>query len=230
MDIRRSFYLHNEISYTNKTIFLCWTRPYAILVSRNVPPNNPAHQGFLTDSHTLQSWQPNMANQGGQTTISVSLENPSTDQCVLKEDENGPRGLNSFALDTSESYFRDALLPRYRLQWRHNEHDGVSNHQPHDCLLNRLFRPRWKKTSKLCVTGLCEGNSPGTGEIPAQRTSYAENVSIWWRHLVRLCVCFMHSCFRIKSLSDLNSEYLNRLYDELIYPKIKYLWRNSNRK
>ena len=23
------------------------------------------------------------------------------------------------------------------LQWRHNERDGVSNHQPHDCLLNR---------------------------------------------------------------------------------------------
>ena len=25
------------------------------------------------------------------------------------------------------------------LQWRHNGRDGVSNHQPHDCLLNRLF-------------------------------------------------------------------------------------------
>ena len=23
------------------------------------------------------------------------------------------------------------------LQWRHNERDGVSNHQPRDCLLNR---------------------------------------------------------------------------------------------
>ena len=32
------------------------------------------------------------------------------------------------------------------------------------------------------VTGLCEGNSPVTGEFPAQRTSNAENVSIWWRH------------------------------------------------
>ena len=38
------------------------------------------------------------------------------------------------------------------LQWRHN---GVSSHQLHDCLLNRLFRHRWKKSSKLCVTGLC---------------------------------------------------------------------------
>ena len=60
--------------------------------------------------------------------------------------------------------------------------DGVSNDQPHDCLLKRLFRHRSKKTSKLRVTGLCEGNSPVTGEFPAQRASNAENVSIWWRH------------------------------------------------
>ena len=26
------------------------------------------------------------------------------------------------------------------------------------------------------------GNSPVTGEFPAQRASYAENASIWWRH------------------------------------------------
>ena len=70
------------------------------------------------------------------------------------------------------------------LRWRHNGRDGVSNHQPHDCLLNRLFRRRSKKTSKLRVTGLCVGNSPGTGEFPAQMASNAENVSIWWRHHV----------------------------------------------
>ena len=68
------------------------------------------------------------------------------------------------------------------LHWRHNDHDGVSNHQPHGCLLNRLFRRRSKKTSKLRVTGLCAGNSPGTGEFPAQMASNAEKVSIWWRH------------------------------------------------
>ena len=52
------------------------------------------------------------------------------------------------------------------LHWRHNDHDGVSNHQPHDCLLNRLFRRRSKKTSKLRVTGLCVGNSPGPVNSP----------------------------------------------------------------
>ena len=39
-----------------------------------------------------------------------------------------------------------------------------------------------KKTSKLRVAGLCAGNSPRTGEFPAQKASNAENVSIWWRH------------------------------------------------
>ena len=68
------------------------------------------------------------------------------------------------------------------LQCRHNKHDGVSNHQPHHCLLNRLFRRRSNKTSKLRVTGFCVGNSPGTGEFPAQMVSDGENVSIWWRH------------------------------------------------
>ena len=47
------------------------------------------------------------------------------------------------------------------LQWRHIERDGVSNHQRHDCLLNRLFRRRSKKTSKLRVTDICAGNITG---------------------------------------------------------------------
>ena len=68
------------------------------------------------------------------------------------------------------------------LQWRHNGRDGVSNHQPHYCLLKRLFRRRSKKTSKFRVTGHCVGNSPGTGEFPAQMASNAENLPTRWRH------------------------------------------------
>ena len=52
------------------------------------------------------------------------------------------------------------------LHWCHNDHDGISNHQPHSCLLSRLFRRRSKKTSKLRVTGLCGGNSPGPVNSP----------------------------------------------------------------
>ena len=72
--------------------------------------------------------------------------------------------------------------PHDTLQWRHKGHDGVSNHLPHDYLLNRLFSRRSKKTSQLRVTGLCVGKSPVTGEFPAQMVSNAENGSIWRRH------------------------------------------------
>ena len=67
-------------------------------------------------------------------------------------------------------------------QWRHNQHDCVSNYPCLDGLLNRLLKPRSKETSKLRVTGLCEGNSPVTGEISAWSASNAENVSVCWRH------------------------------------------------
>ena len=50
--------------------------------------------------------------------------------------------------------------PLYPLQWCHNEADDVSNHQPHDCLLKRLFRRRSKETSKLWLV-----NSPQKGPV-----------------------------------------------------------------
>ena len=86
------------------------------------------------------------------------------------------------------------------LQWRYNECDDVSYHRRLDCLFNRLFRRRSKKTSKLRVTGLYEGNPP-IGEFPAQRASNAENVSIWWRHHVVTLTRVSkldHHCFRQK--------------------------------
>ena len=43
------------------------------------------------------------------------------------------------------------------LQWRHNEHDGVSNHLPHDCLIRRLFRRISKKTSISALLAFLRG-------------------------------------------------------------------------
>ena len=54
---------------------------------------------------------------------------------------------------------------------------------PASRLFTQLFiQAQSKNTSKLLVTGFCEGNSPVTGEFPPQRASNAENVSAWWRH------------------------------------------------
>ena len=66
-------------------------------------------------------------------------------------------------------YVNEAIISI--LQWRHNERDGVSNHQPHDCLPNGLFKRRSKKTSKLRVTVFVRGihrwpvNSPHKGPV-----------------------------------------------------------------
>ena len=58
------------------------------------------------------------------------------------------------------------MIQKEALQWRHNDYDSISNQQPHCCLLNRLFGRRSKKISKLRVTGLCVGNSPGLVNSP----------------------------------------------------------------
>ena len=81
----------------------------------------------------------------------------------------GPQAVRNFVTVIGEVWHVACeLVPVHliSLQWRHNDHDSVSNHQPYDCLLNRLFRRRSKKTSKLRVTGLCVGNSPGPVNSP----------------------------------------------------------------
>ena len=80
-------------------------------------------------------------------------------------------------MSRTKDCFTDPCLI-FAWHWRHNDHNHVSNHQPHDCLLSRLFRHRSKKTSKLRVTGLCAGIHRDRW-IPAQMASNAKNVSIW---------------------------------------------------
>ena len=78
------------------------------------------------------------------------------------------------------------------LQWRHNERDGVQNHQPHDCLLKRLFKRRSLKTSKLRVTGLCEGGGPVNSlhKGPVTRKMFPFDDVIMYIH--QWCLC--HTC------------------------------------
>ena len=115
---------------------------------------------------------------------------------------NARNNCSKFGSHMSESFY-------FLLRWRHNGHGSVSNHQPYDCLLNRLFRHKSKEPSKLRVTGLCAGNSPGTGEFPAQMASNAENVSFSWRHHVGNEL--------YSNLKDQVSHYIYMLYIYIIY-------------
>ena len=78
--------------------------------------------------------------------------------------------------------------PFISLQWRHNEDDDVSNHRRLECLLNRLFRCRYKNTK-------APRHWPLSGDFPAQRASNAEY--IWWRY---------HDKFMLHQYKDNNAE------------------------
>ena len=71
---------------------------------------------------------------------------------------------------------------QYSLQWRQNGCDNVSNHQPHDYLLER----RSKRTSKLRATGRCVGihrwpvNSPHKGPV-TRKIFHLMTSSCWLR-------------------------------------------------
>ena len=92
------------------------------------------------------------------------------------------------------------------LHWRHNGHDGISNHQPYDCLLNRLFRHRSKKTSKLRVTGLCEGihrgplNSPHNCPVMRKIFPFDDVIMIYVKISSEKCQPY---CFRLNTLHPL---------------------------
>ena len=88
------------------------------------------------------------------------LKKPSSWSCRLRNHER--KG------NTHASKLTDRLGPHFLAIFLNNtvrdtERDGVSNHQPHDCLLNRLIRRRSKETPN---SGFCAGNSPVTGEFP----------------------------------------------------------------
>ena len=66
------------------------------------------------------------------------------------------------------------------LEWRHNGRGGISNHQPHDCLLNRLFRPDQRKHQSSASLAFVRGihrwpvNSPH--KWPEKRKMFIMNI------------------------------------------------------
>ena len=122
---------------------------------------------------------------------------------IFLDADSALRGLNHSKTHWPICVTVEKSYGHFALKWRQNERDGVSNHRRLNCLPNRLFRRRSKKTSKLRVTGLCEGNSLVTSEFSVQRASN-DDVAIWWSH---------HGQNVLASLSPWDSE--NRLPSNL---------------
>ena len=76
------------------------------------------------------------------------------------------------------------------LQWRHNEHDVVSNHQPHDCVYSSVYsgadQSKYKISASLAfVKGIHRRpvNSPHKGPVTRKMFPF------WWRHHVISSPC-----------------------------------------
>ena len=78
------------------------------------------------------------------------------------------------------------LVNRVSLQWHHNERHCISNHRRR--LLAKPFgQAHTKENIKAPRHWPLWGESTGDQCIPPQRANNAENVSIWWRHHIKLC-------------------------------------------
>ena len=82
--------------------------------------------------------------------------------------------------------FLDSSQSHQTLQWRHNERDGISNHQPRDCLFNRLFKAQIKENIKAPRHWPSWGEFTGDRWIPRTKGQYHGKASIWWRHHEKL--------------------------------------------
>ena len=115
--------------------------------------------------------------------------------CKLKQTNKCKRCSSSGSLvvdGTTCLKCRDLIYLPFILQWHHNESDGISNQQCLDCLLNPLSRCRSKKTSKLGVTGLCEGwpvNSPHKGPVTRKMFPFDNIIMMLWHADVHLWDC-----------------------------------------
>ena len=107
----------------------------------------------------LNSWQ--LGVRKGKRSCQLTSIFKSTFKVLVSQQR-----LHGIFLSGDLQVWRYTAYASCPLRWRHNERNSDSNHQPHGCLLKRLFRRRSRKTTKLRVTGLCVGNSPGPVNSP----------------------------------------------------------------
>ena len=131
---------------------------------------------------------------------------------------------------------RDLVVRRPRfskpLCWCHNERDSVSNHQPHDCLLKRLFRRRSKEhqssASLVFVRGIHRWpvNSPHKGPVTRKMLPFDD--VIMQRNRFRSGTRFPSDGLKVEMVSILMLHYLAQIdisytVVALITPKAVYM-------
>ena len=93
-----------------------------------------------------------------------------------------------------------------------------------DCLFNRLIKPTSKKTSKFCVTGICEGKPPMTGEFPHKGPvlwkmfAFDDVIMMWFGATYRCDVASLQG-----SQSTLSQNSIRRTYSKNV-KKMLHIW------
>ena len=98
------------------------------------------------------------------------------------------------------------------LQWRHNEHDGFSNHQPHDFLLNRLFKAQIKESIKA------PRHWPLCGEFTGEQWIPRTNGQLRGKcfHLMTSSWAYWHGLTLISAW--INNHMPSKVWDDITYP------------
>ena len=128
--------------------------------------------------------------------------------------------------DGSQKITVDQLTLDMALHWRHNGHDSVSNHQPHGCLLNRLFRRRSRKCQSSAPLAFVRGihrrpvNSPHKWPVTRKMFPF-DDVIMVWSNMTPYRLQFRSNDSRIELLSDWNPTQLFRI---LLKRNMNILW------
>ena len=111
----------------------------------------------------------------------------------------------------------------------------LSNHQPHDYLLNRSFKRRSKKTSKLRVTGLCAGiyrgpvNSPHKWPVTRKMVPFDDVImGSGLMDNMLCCVCRVVCTHGIRHVGNLHLVSSHPQCSVLLF-KIAAIWYSSLR-
>ena len=95
--------------------------------------------------------------------------------------------------DTSQGIIKIKFGIFTSLQWRRNERDCFSDHQPHDCLLNRLFRRRSKKYQSSPSLAVVRGihrwpmNSPHIRPVTRKMFPIDDVIMLVYRYIHSSC-------------------------------------------
>ena len=141
-------------------IYTCWIEAF---------PHSNANGPYVFGQQTQSKQHIDCSNSPPMSlhiTIEVDLYNHLSGTLLVN---------NIHDIDLVQSKLRDIFHRNFRIEKNLNNlivtiiliNMIIHNSTIKYYLLNRLFRSRSKKISKLRVTGLCAGNSPGTGEFRA---------------------------------------------------------------